>query len=186
MRKIALALAAAALATACKDAPRPVPPGEPSPTPGRFKPMTSRDGQAVAPSAMPGPAQELPPGHPPLDTAPSNAPPLASEAVSGTVALSPKLKGRQGQVLYIVARNAANGQIVAVRKEDAVRFPVSFRISGADAMTAGTPFVGPFDITARLSKTGDAMPGAGDVEGTVKGVAPGAENVTVTLDTVRQ
>jgi hypothetical protein len=38
----------------------------------------------------------------------------------------------------------------------------------------------------RLSKSADAMPQKGDIEGTAKGVATGATQVTITLDTVRQ
>ena len=48
-------------------------------------------------------------------------------------------------------------------------FPHSFQISAADQMMEGTAFTGPFDVTARISRTGDAIPGKGDLEGTVKG-----------------
>lgn len=65
-------------------------------------------------------------------------------------------------------------------------FPVPFRVGPADAMTAGTAFEGPFDVTARLSTTGDAIPASGDLEGTTRGVAAGAKGVTVVLDTVRK
>ncbi len=158
----------------------------PTPSPvegGRLKPLTSRDD--APPAAQAGPTQGLPPGHPPVAGAPSGAP-ASGDAVSGTVAIAPRLKDRQGRALFIIARSAGGGQILAVRKEEAVRFPAGFRISGGDAMVEGTAFVGPFDITARLSKTGDAMPGAGDVEGSAKGVAAGAKDVTIVLDTVRQ
>jgi cytochrome c-type biogenesis protein CcmH len=53
-------------------------------------------------------------------------------------------------------------------------------------MTEGTKFAGPLDVTARLSKTGDAMPQAGDLEGTARGVAVGATDVTITVDSTRQ
>ncbi len=179
---LALALLAAFLGT-CRDE-RPAPPPLAPPSADRLKPLTSRD-DAPAPAPQPGPAQSLPPGHPPVGAPPSVSP-VSGAAVSGTVAIAPRLKERQGKALFIIARSAASGQIVAVRKEQDVHFPLRFQISAADAMVEGTAFAGPFDLTVRLSKTGDAMPGAGDVEGTAKGVAAGARDVKITLDTVRQ
>jgi hypothetical protein len=108
------------------------------------------------------------------------------ESLSGTVALSPGLASRTGAALFLIARNAKSQQIVAVRKEDASRFPVSFSISGADAMTEGTSFEGPLDLLARLSQTGDAIPAKGDVEGVTRGLTPGQKDVRIVLDSVRQ
>lgn len=185
MSRLAAAVVAAALAAACRDSPPAMPAQAPEPaTPGRMRPLTSRDG--AAPSGMLGPPQALPPGHPPVDGGSVVAPPVAGEAVSGTLTIAPKLRGRQGRALFIIARSSASGQILAVRKEEDVRFPRSFRISGADAMVEGTAFVGPFDVTARLSATADAMPAKGDVEGTARGIKAGAKAVTITLDSVRQ
>jgi len=76
--------------------------------------------------------------------------------------------------------------VVAVSREKKVRFPHSFQISAADQMMEGTAFTGPFDVTARISRTGDAITGKGDLEGTVKGVAAGARGVSITIDSVRQ
>jgi hypothetical protein len=146
--------------------------------------MTSRDG-AATPTATPGAAQTLPPGHPPIGAG-AAATGEPGPPVSGSVTLAGSLQGRTGAALFIIVRNAASGQIVAVRKENAAAFPFSFQVSGADAMTEGTAFAGPFDITARLSQSGDAIPAKGDVEGTAKGVAGGARDVRITLDTVRQ
>ena len=96
-----------------------------------------------------------------------------------------KDKAKPEDVLYIIARGSASRQIVAVRKEEHVRFPFSFRLSSGDSMMPGTPFEGPFDLTARLSRSGDATPQPGDLEGTVKNVAAGSRDVSVILDTVR-
>jgi len=108
--------------------------------------------------------------------------------VSGTVTVAPTLAGRvqSTDVLYLIARNAKTNAVVAVRREDGVRFPFAFRLGPADVMMQGTPFAGPFDVTARLSKTGDAIAGKGDLEGKVSGVAAGASGLTITLDSVRQ
>ncbi|HET7745657.1 MAG TPA: hypothetical protein VFM29_00045, partial [Vicinamibacteria bacterium] len=135
----------------------------------------------------------LPSGHPPVGGMPAGHPPLGApaaaandpRAISGTVELGPKAGSAAGGVLYVIARGK-DGQIQAVQREEVKSFPVAFRVGPADAMTAGTPFAGPFEVTARLSKTGDAIPGPGDLEGTRKGIAPGAKDVTIVLDTVRR
>jgi hypothetical protein len=108
------------------------------------------------------------------------------ESLSGTVTLSPSLASRTGAALFLIARNAKSQQIVAVRKEDASRFPASFSISGADAMTDGTSFEGPLDVLARLSQSGDAIPAKGDIEGVARGLKPGQRDVRIVLDSVRQ
>jgi hypothetical protein len=77
-------------------------------------------------------------------------------------------------------------RILAVRREDNVTFPFKFQVSGRDAMIAGTTFAGPLTLTARLSKSGDAVAAKGDLEGTARGVAVGATDVKVTLDTVKE
>jgi cytochrome c-type biogenesis protein CcmH len=127
----------------------------------------------------------LPPGHPALGG--ELAAPVAGKSVEGEVRLHPRVKdkAKPEDVLYIIARGSASRQIVAVRKEEHVRFPFSFRLSSADSMMPGTPFEGPFDLTARLSRSGDATPQPGDLEGTVKNVAAGSRGVGVMLDTVR-
>jgi cytochrome c-type biogenesis protein CcmH len=89
-------------------------------------------------------------------------------------------------VLYLIARNPKTNTTVAVRREQGVKFPHSFQLSNADVMMEGLTFSGPFDITARLSKSGDAIPGNGDLEGKVKGVATGARGVSISIDSVRQ
>ena len=89
-------------------------------------------------------------------------------------------------VLYVIARNSATRQVVAVRKEERVRFPFAFRLSAGDAMMEGVPFAGPFDVTVRLSRSGDAVPQAGDLEGTVKNVAAGSRGLRVVVDTERR
>ena len=46
-----------------------------------------------------------------------------------------------------------------MRREDRRALPaMRFALSSADAMTPDQPFAGPFDITARLSKSGDCHP----------------------------
>jgi hypothetical protein len=166
-RRAAAALIAA-LALSCRE----------KPAPAAESPRSS-----LTASSQPS----LPPGHPAVDAAPPVAGAVDTGSISGTIAVAPSLQGRAtGGVLFVIARSGASKQIVAVRREEAARFPFAFRISGADAMIAGTAFSGPLDLTARLSKSGDAVAAKGDVEGVVRGVNVGASDVVLTLDTVHE
>ena len=153
----------------------------PSPA-GGLRPLTSRDEAKpfAAPNALGSGA--LPAGHPPIGDAP------AGKAVAGTVRIAPALASRAlpTDILYLIARSHSTKTVVAVRRETSVRFPHAFELSAADAMVADQPFVGPFDITARLSRSGDAIPAPGDLEGTTAGVAEGARTVSVVIEKVRQ
>ncbi|HSF02012.1 MAG TPA: hypothetical protein VLA62_03305 [Solirubrobacterales bacterium] len=160
-------------------APQPAATATSAPAPGGLRPLTSRDAGADSAATA---ASDLPPGHPPVGSAPA----VPGTAISGRVELAPTLAGRTGAALFVIARNSQTQQIVAVRKETARQFPFSFSLSGADAMTEGTSFEGPLDVTARLSQSGDAVPAKGDVEGVARGLKPGARDVRIVLDSVRQ
>jgi hypothetical protein len=160
---------------------RPAPPPAPAATaaePAPLRPLTSRDAAVPAPDVA-----SLP--HPPVGA--ESAGPAEGKPVEGEVRLHPRVKdkAKPDDVLYIIARGSASRQIVAVRKEEHVQFPFSFRLSSGDTMMPGTPFTGPFDLTARLSRTGDATPRPGDLEGNLKSVAAGSRGVSVIVDTVR-
>ena len=190
MRRAPIALSLLVALVGCEGSEKPVPPApaaEAAPTPSAgvgVRPLTSRDGGTD--EAVPRtPSDSLPPGHPVVGARPSAS---TAGAVSGTIVVAPSLAARvvPNDVLFLVARSASTRQVLAVRKEDGARFPFAFEISGADAMVEGTAFEGPFDITARISKSGDAIPAQGDIEGFARGVATGAKGVTITLDSVRQ
>jgi hypothetical protein len=131
-------------------------------------------------------AAALPPGHPPVSGG-ATAAVNPAEAIGGTVTLGSGIaKPGPKEVLYVIARDPKTQQIVAVRRSEAASFPFTFTISGADGMGEATAFKGPLDVTARLSRSGDAIPAKGDIEGVAKGVAPGSKAVAITLDSVRQ
>jgi cytochrome c-type biogenesis protein CcmH len=175
MTRFAAFLLLTALALACRPAPSPPPESRPpaSASPGGLRPLTSRDGGgSESPPAARAPAVPVP----------------DADGVSGTVAVAASLAGRvqPTDVLYLIARSAKTGGVVAVRREDGVRFPFAFALGPSDVMVEGTPFEGPFDLTARLSKTGDAVAAKGDLEGSAGTVAAGSSRVAITLDRVRQ
>jgi cytochrome c-type biogenesis protein CcmH len=167
---------------------KPLPPADAESAPASsLRPLTSRDRSGPEESAAPAADSSLPPGHPPVDGAPPPGTATGTGSVAGTIAVAPTLRSRAaGGVLFVIARSAADRRILAVRREDNVTFPFQFRISGRDAMIAGTTFAGPLDVTARLSRSGDAVAAKGDLEGTARGITVGAEDVKVTLDTVHE
>jgi cytochrome c-type biogenesis protein CcmH len=133
---------------------------------------------AVASTTAPPAA--LPHGHPPVEGA-------SAGAIAGSVTLAPAAAAaaRDARALFLIARAGKDRQIVAVRKIDAPAFPCPFELSPQDAMSHGTGFGGPLEVTARLSRSGDAAPAAGDVEGVAASVAPGARDVGIELRSVR-
>lgn len=152
-----------------------------------FVPFACAPSRAAVPSAMPAasPGGGMPAGHPDVGTAADAGP---SGAVAGTIGLSPALAtaAREGRALFLIARAGQDQHIVAVKRVDELKFPQAFDLSPQDAMSHGTGFEGPLEITARLSRSGDAAPAAGDLEGVSSGVAPGTKGLRLEIRTVRR
>jgi cytochrome c-type biogenesis protein CcmH len=130
---------------------------------------------------------EPPPAAPGLDV--SDLPPPPSGTIKGQLELSPALKDKvkPGETIYLIARNAATGGIVAVQKIAAPKtFPMYFELTGQNVMMPGGSLSGKLKLTVRADQDGDAgSKSPGDVVGEVKDlVTVPAENVTITLDTV--
>lgn len=195
LRPLPLVLALAACGGA-QNPPPPVATATPSSSAGELSPMSSRDGQQARPggaAAAPGSADAnapLPPGHPPVGTPDPHGNVAAGGAtksagsITGTITLAPQLKPSTSDVLYVMAKKGTT--TLAVRRVDKPSFPFAFEVSGGDAMMSGIAFEGPVDVVARVSRTGDAIPAKGDLEGTVKGVKVPAKGVSLTIDSVRQ
>jgi hypothetical protein len=199
LRPLPLLLALAACGGASAPPP-PVATATPSRTADDLRPMSSREGAtpAAAPTGPVDTAAPLPPGHPPLEGAPTQAAPLPSghppigepapgaksaASVSGTIALSPKLKVGPSDVMYIMAKKGP--ATLAVRRVEKPSFPFDFEITGGDAMMSGGAFAGPVDVVARVSRTRDAIPAKGDLEGVAKNIKVPSKNVSLTIDSVR-
>ncbi len=178
--------------------PPPVATATPSRTADDLRPMSSREGGGTGAAGPVDTNAPLPPGHPPLEgtptpaaTLPAGHPPIGEPApgttsagsIAGTIALSPKLKAGPSDVLYVMAKKGT--ATLAVRRVEKPSFPFAFEISGGDAMMAGGAFEGPVDVVARLSRTGDAIPAKGDLEGVARRVKVPSKAVKLTIDTVR-
>jgi cytochrome c-type biogenesis protein CcmH len=85
--------------------------------------------------------------------------------ISGDVNLAKGVALSTSGVLFVFAKKSGNPMPVAVVRFPNPKFPVHFTLSEKNAMTPGTPFTGPFSITARYSPSGNAMDKSGP-EGT--------------------
>ena len=124
----------------------------------------------------------LPFGHPLIGEPAPGA--KSAGSIDGTIALSPALRLGPSDVLYVMAKKGT--ATLAVRRVETPSFPFVFEISAGDAMMGGGAFAGPVDVVARVSRSGDAIPAKGDLEGIAKNVKVPSKNVRLTIDTVRQ
>jgi len=108
----------------------------------------------------------------------------------GKVDIAPALKSKVSDkdVVFLFARSAQGGAPVAAIRSTAGKFPLEFELSDAMAMNPDNKLSNFKEVTlmARVSKSGQPMGGAGDLEGTLVGVKVGSKDVKLTIDKVRQ
>jgi cytochrome c-type biogenesis protein CcmH len=109
-----------------------------------------------------------------------------AEAVSGTVSLAPALSARVSpdDTVFIVARDAEGGrQPLAVLRKKVHELPLDFTLDDSMAMAPNARISGHARITvsARISKSGDALPQPGDLAGQAMPVAPGTKKIDLRI-----
>ncbi|MEZ5447354.1 MAG: c-type cytochrome biogenesis protein CcmI [Gammaproteobacteria bacterium] len=123
------------------------------------------------------------------------APPPAADAaapmaaISGTVRIAPVLADRAApeDTVFVFARPETGSRMPLALTRLRVRdLPAAFRLDESTAMGggAGTSGAGRVVVVARVSKSGDAAPASGDLEGTSAPVAPGSSDVIVDVSRV--
>ena len=127
----------------------------------------------------------------PASTAPVATPgaarPSARATIAGTVTLAPAFAGKASpnDTVYIFAR-AANGpkMPLAVLKKQVKDLPSAFTLDDSMAMAPNFALskFSTIIVGARVSKSGNATPQSGDLEGTSSTVAIGATGVAVVID----
>jgi len=110
-------------------------------------------------------------------------------SVTGSVVASPEMTSRihAGDTLFVYAR-AENGprMPLAIIRGSAGELPMKFALDDSQAMspTMKLSRASAVRIEARVSRSGNAMPQAGDIMGTSGVVRPGARDVKIVLDKV--
>lgn len=114
--------------------------------------------------------------------------------LSGVVSIAPELAAslKPTDVLYIIVRSQQMGPPTAVKRIEKPNFPLEFVVGPEDAMipsmAAGFSQGTALTVAARLSRTGNALPAAGDIEGVYKEnpAKPGQGGVNVQLSQERK
>ena len=101
--------------------------------------------------------------------------------VTGEVTLAKGAVLKPGGVLFIFAKKVGNPMPAAVLRIPEPKLPYKFALSEKNAMAPGTPFDGPFTITARHAPTGDAMDKSGPEGSAPKPVSVGTKNVKIEI-----
>ena len=113
-----------------------------------------------------------------------------SLAISGTVSIAPSLAGTGSatDTLFVFARETNGPPMpVAIMRATKKDLPFTFRLDDSNSMMPSRTLsnVAMVVIVARLSKSGQAMPQSGDLEGMSQPVKPGTDGVTIVIDRER-
>jgi len=146
---------------------------------GARPPLTS---QAAAPAAAPARAES--------NAGNTSAQTASAAGLSGSVSIAPDLRARlqPGDTLFIFARAAQGPRMpLAILRLQAKDLPAKFTLDDSLAMSAELK-LSRFDqvvVQARISRSGNAMPQAGDLTGQSGPVQPGDRAVRLTIDQVQ-
>ena len=135
-------------------------------------------GSGAATAAPTTPATPAPP-----------AAPAAAASVSGTVSLAPALQAqaRPQDTVFVVARAAEGPRMpLAVLRAQVKDLPLSFTLDERHAMAAGAGLASARQVvvSARVSRSGQAAPQAGDLEGQSAAVPVGAQGLRIEIQRV--
>ena len=131
------------------------------------------DYMAQARSALAG-------GGAPVAATGDGIPAAADTSIEVTVDLDPSLVGRlaDGDTLFVFARAAQGPRMpLAIVRQTAVDFPLTVTLDDSQAMMPNLRLSGFSEVTvgARISRSGDATPQPGDLQGSVDKVLVGAD-----------
>jgi cytochrome c-type biogenesis protein CcmH len=125
--------------------------------------------------------------------APANEPTQAaitgSERLSGTVTLSAELKNKVSptDTVFVLARAARGPKMpLAIIRKQVKDLPLQFDLDDSMAMSPQMKLSnsGEVVVVVRVSKSGNAMPEAGDLQGMSSPMKPGQSGLKINIDTV--
>ena len=153
--------------------------------------LMAGQGAAAAPAATGTSASAARAGSiPTAPSAPSSAgTQLAAKSITGVVTLAPSLAARvqPGDSLFVYARAAQGPRMpLAILRKQVRDLPLVFTLDDSTAMAPELRLSGATQVIvgARISRTGQAMPAAGDLQGASAAVAPGAADLKIVIDEV--
>jgi cytochrome c-type biogenesis protein CcmH len=111
-----------------------------------------------------------------------------SASIEVTVGVDPSLAARLRDegTLFVIARRGDGGPPLAVQRKPVGSWPVSLRLSDADAMLPGITLAGEGALTliARVSQSGQPVASSGDLFGEVSYDFASARPVSITIDRI--
>ena len=139
--------------------------------------------------AAAGVAAAAPSVQPAAQTAPASAQ-AGGKQVSGVVRLSAALRAQAapGDTVFVFARAAEGPRMpLAILKRKVSDLPLTFTLDDSSAMSAEMTLskFARVVVGARVSKSGDAMPRAGDLTGQSAPVDTGSSKLVITIDAVQ-
>ena len=137
----------------------------------------------MAAANAPAASSAMPADHPPVKKA------GASRAITGKVVLGPSLAGKTlPDTLFVFAKDVAGPPMpVSIVRPSKNDLPFTLRLDDSTSPMPSRKLsdIDTVVIVARLSKSGQAMPGSGDLEGMSQPIKPGTENLTIIIDRER-
>lgn len=112
-----------------------------------------------------------------------------ASTISGTVSLAPQLasKVKPDATVFIFAR-AENGSRMplAILNKSSRELPMTFALDDSSSMAPGMNLssAGSVMVVARISRSGNATPQSGDLEGMVGPIKPGSKDIQLKIDKV--
>ncbi len=160
-----------------------------SPQRARLDEALAAAGAPQAPSAMPPPMSGGTPAAAPQGTQAAQGSAASGKSVEGRVEIDPKVAAKLAptDTVFIFARDPDGPRMpLAAMKVSASELPRAFVLTDAMAMNPAATIskASKVVVEARVSKSGDVKPQAGDLSGASASVAPGARGVRVVIDRV--